>query len=227
MEWLSGIDAIAHEAALKAGGKTIAVLPSGLENIYPSKNKFLYERILNSGGTVISEYSPEVKAEYGGFLERNRIVTGLSIATLVIEAAHRSGTSVTARLAMKQGRDVYAIPGNIDSPKSIGTNIMIKNGAKLVTCVEDIVSNYDFLHKIESCESSSGLGVDGDFDVLNVKEEYRNVYRLIKEIPLEINEIAKLSGESLSSNMAKLTMLELEGKIKRVSGNRFVRSEEE
>ena len=224
MGWLFGIDAIAHESAIKAGGKTIAVLPSGLENIYPSKNRFLYERILDSGGTIITEYPPEVKAEYCRFLERNRIVSGLSMGTLVIEAEHRSGTSVTANFAFQQGRDVYCIPGNVDSPKSIGTNNLIKKGARLVTLPEDILNNYEFLNKAEIFEQKMSLNCTNDLDGLNVRDEYRNVYKVIKEKPIDINEIAKLSKESLSTSMAKLTMLELEGKIKRVSGNRYIRN---
>lgn len=105
-----GMDSVAHNAALKSGGKTIAVLPSGLKNIYPKQNLKLYNKILESGGTVISEYSPKTQAGYEKYLERNRIVSGLSIATLVVEAAHRSGTTVTARFAKEQGRDVYCIP---------------------------------------------------------------------------------------------------------------------
>ena len=105
-----GIDTIAHDTALKYGGKTIAVLPSGLDNIYPSKNKNLYKQIINNGGTVITEYPPEEKADSKKFLERNRIVSGLSMGILVVEAAHRSGTSVTARLANSQNRDVFCIP---------------------------------------------------------------------------------------------------------------------
>ena len=105
-----GIDSIAHKAALKYGGKTIAVLPCGLKNIYPKKNKELYKKILDSNGTVISEYTPKTEAFYNLFLERNRIVSGLSMGLLVVEAAYRSGTSVTARLATLQGKDVFCIP---------------------------------------------------------------------------------------------------------------------
>lgn len=112
-----GIDAIAHNATLKAGGKTIAVLPCGLKNIYPKQNINIYKNILKSGGTVISEYSPKAAAGYNKYLERNRIVSGLSIATLVVEAAHRSGTTVTARFAKEQGRDVYCIPRKLRQPK--------------------------------------------------------------------------------------------------------------
>ncbi len=105
-----GIDSIAHNTALKYGGRTIAVLPSGLEKIYPEQNKGLYKKILANDGTVISEYSPKTEAYYDLFLERNRIVSGLSSGLLVVEAAYRSGTSVTARLALSQQRDVFCIP---------------------------------------------------------------------------------------------------------------------
>lgn len=105
-----GIDALAHKTALNNGGKTIAVLPSGLENIYPKENKNLYYEIIKNGGAVVTEYAPNVEAGYNRFLERNRIVSGLSLGTLIIEAAYRSGTSVTAGLAKMQGRDVFCIP---------------------------------------------------------------------------------------------------------------------
>ena len=105
-----GIDTVAHKEALKKGGKTIAVLPSGLKNIYPKENAKLYNEIISNGGCVISEYLPNEKASSKRFLERNRIVSGLSIACLVVEAAYRSGTSVTAKIAKKQNKDVFCIP---------------------------------------------------------------------------------------------------------------------
>ena len=105
-----GIDSVAHNSALKAGGKTIAVLPDGFANIYPNQNIDLYKKILDANGTVITEYLPNTKANSKRFLERNRIVSGLSIATLVVEASYRSGTSVTAKIAKSQDRDVYCIP---------------------------------------------------------------------------------------------------------------------
>ena len=105
-----GIDSIAHKTALKYGGKTIAVLPCGLENIFPQKNKNLFKKIIELNGTVISEYAPKTEAFYDLFLQRNRIVSGLSVGLLVVEAAYRSGTSVTARLALSQGKNVFCIP---------------------------------------------------------------------------------------------------------------------
>ncbi len=105
-----GIDSIAHKTALKYGGKTIAVLPCGFDNIFPKENVDLYNKILNNNGTIITEYEPKCKAEYQRFLRRNRIVSGLSMGVLVVEAAYRSGTSVTARFAKLQKRDVFCIP---------------------------------------------------------------------------------------------------------------------
>lgn len=106
----NGIDSVAHKTALKYGGKTIAVLPSGLKNIYPKSNESLYNKIIQNGGLVISEYEPTEKANSRYFIKRNRIVSGLSIGVLVIEAAYRSGTSVTASIAKMQGKKVFCIP---------------------------------------------------------------------------------------------------------------------
>ena len=110
MEWQFGIDSVAHSSAINCGGRTIAVLPSGFEHIFPKENVDLYKNILNSGGTAITEYSQEIYADSNKFLERNRIVAGLSIGVLVVEAEYRSGTSVTAKLALEQGKMVFCIP---------------------------------------------------------------------------------------------------------------------
>lgn len=134
-----GIDTVAHLYSYKEKGKTIAVLPSGFNHIFPKENVGLYEKILDNGGLVISEYSPDIKAKSQYFLERNRIVSGLSLGVLVVEAAHRSGTSVTAKLAKNQGRKVFALPHEIWDSHGVGTNRLIKAGATLVTCVEDIL----------------------------------------------------------------------------------------
>lgn len=211
-----GIDTEAHNGALNVKGKTIAVLPCGLNNIYPAKNKELLYSILENNGTIISEYSPEQKACYDNFLERNRIVSGLSIATLVIEAAYRSGTSVTAKLAKKQGRDVYALPGNIENSKSVGTNNLIKQGAKLVTCPEDIIKKYDFLQKLCINEQIDDSVYNNTEDV---DDEYKDLYKIIKYEPIDINDVARLCKMSFHELMSKITMLELDGKIKKMPGN--------
>ena len=212
-----GIDEIAHSSAIKYGGKTIAVLPSGLEKVYPRENLNLYNQIILNGGCVISEYEPEVEAISKRFLERNRIVSGLSIATVVVEAAYRSGTSVTAKMAQRQGRDVFCIPGSLDNPKSIGTNNLIKEFAKIAISPEDIINNYNFFHKKEVTQN-----------ILNVEEvpkEYREIYSLITEVPININEITKKCHLELKEVSSRLTMLELDEKIVKLPGNMYIRGD--
>lgn len=134
-----GVDGIAHRAALEAGGLTIAVLPSGLEYIYPASHQQLAKQIIEQGGALISEYPEHEKIAYkGNFVARNRIVSGLADAVLITEAAEKSGTLHTADFALQQGIDVLAVPGNITSPTSAGTNNLIRSGATIVTSVEDV-----------------------------------------------------------------------------------------
>lgn len=134
-----GIDTYAHKGALIAKGKTIAVLGSGVNHIYPNENIKLYEEILNKDGLIISEYGINTKPIPEYFPKRNRIISGLSNKVLVVEAGLKSGSIITANLAVEQGKNVYAIPGNITSEKSLGTNNLIKDGAILVSSLEDII----------------------------------------------------------------------------------------
>jgi len=142
-----GIDTAAHKGALASGGRTVAVLGSGLNNIYPPENKNLLEKIVEQKGTVISEFSLEMSPQKGNFPRRNRIISGLSRAVVVVEAAKRSGSLITANLALDEGRDVYAVPGTANSFNAQGTNKLIKEGAKLVENAEDILQELN----IESC----------------------------------------------------------------------------
>ncbi|KKW18658.1 MAG: protecting protein DprA protein, partial [Parcubacteria group bacterium GW2011_GWB1_50_9] len=139
-----GIDAIAHRTAVEAGGATIAVLGSGIDNesLYPPSNQGLARRITESGGAVISEYPPGTPALKEHFPARNRIISGLSKGILVVEAQEKSGALITARFALEQNRDVFAVPGSIFSLSSKGTNALIQEGAKLVSCGEDILKEY-------------------------------------------------------------------------------------
>jgi len=139
----SGIDAAAHEGALEAGGTTVGVLGSGLDRIYPSHHRSLAKRIVDSGGALVSEYSPETTAQKHFFPERNRIISGLSEAVLVVEASLRSGSLITARMALEQGRDVFAVPGSVFADNSRGCHRLIREGAALVDCVETLL---DELH---------------------------------------------------------------------------------
>ena len=140
-----GIDSAAHRATLKAKGKTIAVLGSGFNNIFPKENIKLYHEIIKNNGLVITEYEPNIEPSSNRFLERNRIVSGLSIGILVVEAAHRSGTSVTARLATEQEKKVFVLPHEIGDIHGVGTNRLIRNGAILVTSPREIIEEFEFL----------------------------------------------------------------------------------
>ncbi|MEK7134988.1 MAG: DNA-processing protein DprA, partial [Patescibacteria group bacterium] len=136
-----GIDTQAHLGALEGKGKTTAVMGSAIDDnsIYPSENLNLVQKIISSGGAVISEYEPGTKSEIWFFPERNRIISGLSRGVLIVEAPEKSGALITARVALEQNREVFAIPGSIFSKNSMGTNNLIKSGAKMVTTVDDIL----------------------------------------------------------------------------------------
>lgn len=134
-----GIDAVAHQACINAKGKTIAVIGNGLDNIYPKENLKLAEKILENNGVIISEYIVGTKPEKENFPRRNRIISGLSDAVIVVEASNKSGALITANYGANQGKDVWAIPGNIYSYSSIGTNNLIKDGANVLTNINDII----------------------------------------------------------------------------------------
>lgn len=138
-----GIDAEAHIGAIQAGEKTIAVLGNGLDTIYPKENINIAREILKKGGAILSEYPLGTIPEKRNFPERNRIVSGISRGIIVVEAKEKSGTLITVDFALEQGRDVFVVPGNINSPNSIGTNELIKQGAKVITSYKDVVKEYN------------------------------------------------------------------------------------
>lgn len=211
-----GIDSFAHKGALEVGGNTIAVLPSGLNNIYPKENKKLFEQIIENNGLILTEYEENEKADSKKFLERNRIVSGLAIGILVIEGGYRSGTSVTAKLAKQQGKKVFCIPSSLENSKGITPNKLIKEGAFLVTEVEDIINKYPELNlKQQSFEI-----IDKKDDY--VENEYKEVYNALKyEKETHINELAKIVNLSINEISYKLMMLELEDKIVSLPGNNY------
>lgn len=139
-----GIDSISHRATIEENGKTIAVIGSGIDCIYPEENTKLAQEIVEKGGAIVSEYPPETKAERMNFPARNRIISALSSGVIVIEAKKKSGTMSTVDFALEQGKMVFAIPGNITNPNTEGTNELIKQGAKCVTCMQDIMEEYYF-----------------------------------------------------------------------------------
>ncbi len=215
-----GIDSIAHKTCLKNSGKTIAVLPSGLKNIYPAENRELAQIIIDNGGAVISKYENNVKADSKKFLERNRIVAGLGIGTLVVEGGARSGTSVTARFTEENGKPVFCIPSSLENIKGKGTNELIKNGSKLVTDVEDILEYYPDKNFVKTQVKTKDVLVD-------IPKDLRNVYKIINNVPIDVNEIVRMTGLSISEINYKTMLLQLENKIKELPGQRFVRSDDD
>ena len=211
-----GIDTIAHQTTLQENGKTIAVLGNGFNHIFPPENIKLFHQIINNDGLVITEYPPGEKAKSKNFLERNRIVSGLSLGILVIEAAHRSGTSVTAKLAREQGRKVFALPHELTDKHGVGTNRLIQKGAKIVTNTESIISEFPFLsYKIPPKEKENVLLKKRK---ICKNEEYNKIYQLITEKPILLDEIYKKSNKNIAETNHILFMLELDGYIKKVAG---------
>lgn len=202
-----GTDAVAHRTALEYGGETIAVLAGGFEHIFPEENAGLFEQIAERKGLIVTEYPPDVIAKSERFLERNRIVSGLSEGVLVIEAAYRSGTSVTAKLAYRQGKVVMALPGRLDNSYGVGVNKLIQDGAKLVTCVEDVLQNFpQFRHKMGKMLEPKQLSF------LDVKEEYQEILRILQNETLSVEEIVqKTKEQNLRQTLNLLMNMELEG----------------
>ena len=214
-----GIDSIAHKTCLRNSGKTIAVLPSGLKNIYPSTNRELAQAIIDNGGVLVSEYDDNTKADSSKFLERNRIVAGLGIGTLVVEGGARSGTSVTARFTEEAGKPVFCIPSSLENIKGKGTNELIQNGSKLITCIDDILESYSDIVFSKNIAMFKEIFLD-------ISQELRIVYEVIKDVPKDVNDIAFETGLPIGEVNYKTMLLQLENKIKELPGQRFVRNDE-
>ena len=214
-----GIDAEAHKGALAAKGKTIAVLGNGLNHIYPIENEGLYNEIIKKDGLIISEYPPETEPTSKQFLERNRIVSGVSLGVLVIEAAKRSGTSVTARLATKQGKKVFAIPHEIENIKGKGTNQLIRKGAILVTNTKEIIQEYSFLDYKEICNEKQKIEYSSEnIELKFLTEEQKEIYKLIRNGYTNINQIIERSNQSIQKVTQNIFFLEIQEYIKKVAG---------
>lgn len=202
-----GIDSIAHKACLDAGGQTVAVLPCGLDNIYPASHRNLAVQILESNGALISEYTAGTPALKQNFIARNRIVSGLSQATIIIEAAQKSGTLITAGFALEQNRDVYAVPGNITSPNSAGTNELINQGAGIITSSQQLLSNLGLNKEKRS--------ISGESPVENL------ILDLLEQGLRDGDEIQAQAHLETSEFNQALTMMEITGKIKSLGANQW------
>lgn len=214
-----GIDSIAHITCLKNSGKTIAVLPSGIGNIYPAKHRELANEILMNGGLILSEYEENIKADSEKFLERNRIVAGLAKGTLVIEGGIRSGTSVTARYTMEDENPVFCIPSSIENSKGITPNNLIKKGGHLVTEIEDILACFPDIKFVSRIKKKVDICIE-------VPENLRDIYKVIDCTPKDSDEIARVLKKPISEVNYKLMLLQLEDKIVELPGKRYVRKTE-
>jgi len=212
-----GIDTAAHEGALEGGGYTIAVFGCGINICYPQENKKLRERI-EAEGCVLSEFPPDCGPHPRNFPIRNRIISGCSLGTLVIEAGERSGALITAYKALEQGRDVFAIPGSLTSKYSKGTNRLIKQGAKLVECIEDIIEEYPYL-----TWEMPPTPKKGSVPTLTLEESC--VLRNLGLEPVHIDQLVEKTGLSVSRVGSILTMLEFKGLAKQLPGNYYINPE--
>lgn len=208
-----GIDTAAHQGALDAGGRTLAVFGCGLGHIYPPENEGLAKAIA-ADGALISEYAPDASPRGGMFPQRNRIISGLSHATLVVEAPERSGSLITARTASEQGREVMALPGNVNSRNSQGTNLLIRDGAKLIRNVEDILECLGPLAR--GVPTAEGREIRRPAEVL-LNERERQVLDCIQTVPTSIDQIVNESKLAIQNVLATISSLELRKLIRRLS----------
>lgn len=205
-----GIDSAAHEGALKAGGKTIAVMGTGIDKCYPASNLHIYNEIKKQG-LVISEYPAGFPGQKYTFPMRNRLISALSMATIVVEAPVRSGALITAENALNQGKEVYAVPGNINSFFSFGTNSLIREGAKPLICIEDIITDFGFKLKEKNTMN------------VQLSKNERKIYELIKcSGEMTIDELAKACNMKDGLLVGVLTILEIKGLISNAMGKFFV-----
>ncbi|GIV64692.1 MAG: DNA processing protein DprA [Bellilinea sp.] len=202
-----GIDTIAHTAALEAGGRTIAVLASGVDRVYPERNRALAGQIIASGA-LLSDYPPGTPPAPLNFPPRNRIISGLSLATIVVEASANSGALITVQFALDQGREVMAVPGSIFSPLSVGPHRLIRDGAVIVTSADDVLAALNLDQCGETFEPSLELA-------LTAEEEA--IYAVVEAEPQHIDVIGRAAGQSAAATAAALALLELKGLVRQVA----------
>ncbi len=207
-----GVDAVAHAAALHAGGRTVAVLGSGVDRIYPPENRALAAEIMKRGA-LVSDYPLGTAPESSNFPPRNRIISGLALATVVVEAGETSGALITAEFAAEQGRDVFAVPGSILAPQSKGTNRLIQNGALPLLSPDDVLQALDFKRVGEQKAARKILPAD---------EVEAKLIGLLGREPLHVDEIRNQSGLPVEKVSAALVMMELKGLVRQVGGMQYV-----
>jgi len=226
-----GVDTAAHRGAVAAKGKTVAVFGTGADVVYPKENSRLADQILSVGGALISEFPMGTFAAPQNFPIRNRIISGISFGVLVVEAAEYSGTRITARCALEQSRDVFAVPGNVTNKNSWGPNTLIKQGAKLVATWEDVWEELPADVRLaltpETGAESPGAQTASLFQEPSLSPHEKKIYKVLKaDEALHLDEIIEKLEPELSSSeiFAALFELELAGKVKQLPGKNFVRS---
>jgi DNA processing protein len=212
-----GVDAIAHSAAIKAGGRTLAVLGSGVDKIYPPENRQMAEKIM-SQGAVLSDYAPGTPPEATNFPPRNRIISGLSMAVVIVEAGDTSGALITAEFALEQGREVFAVPGNIYAPQSKGPNRLLNNGARMLLKPQDVLEALDLTRNVERREIRKVMPADST---------EASLLEILGAEPVHVDEIRGQTGLPIEKVSAALTMMELKGMVRQVGGMNYVAVREE
>jgi DNA processing protein len=211
-----GIDGMAHETALNSGGRTIAVLGSGVERAYPPEHEKLYQRI-SANGAAISELPIGTRPVAFNFPARNRLISGLSLGVVVVEATEKSGSLITASLAVEQGREVFAVPGEVGSSRSRGAHRLIRQGAKLVENVDDILEEIaPQLLTRGGAASAAPLALPQ-----NASAEARKVFALLEAGSLQIDEVIERSGLAAPRVLQILLELELQGYVRQMAGKRY------
>ena len=212
-----GVDAVAHQAALKAGGRTIAVLGSGVDKIYPPEHRALAEQMIERGA-IISDYAPGTPPDASNFPPRNRIISGLSMAVVVVEAGETSGALITAEFAAEKGREVFAVPGSILAPQSKGTNKLIQNGALPLLNVNDLMQALDITRVGEQKSARKIMPADA----VEAK-----LYSVLSSEPLHVDEIRNQSDLPIEKVSAALALMELKGMVRQVGGMNYIAVREE
>ena len=218
-----GVDAAAHEGALAVEGRTVAVLGCGLDEVYPSENAELATRIIAAHGAVISEFPPGTVPLRGNFPRRNRLISGLSLGTLVVEAARHSGSLITARLAAEQGREVFAIPGSIHNPLARGCHELLRQGARLVESAEEVLAELKIPFTKQDITESPTTPVGLELTAAGLDKEYEILLDALGFEPQSVDALVDLTGLPSPSLASMLLILELEGRVGLHPGGRYVR----
>ena len=216
-----GIDAAGHKGALKAKGRTIAVLGSGLANVYPPEHQKLADEIIRSGA-LISEFPMECEPYKDNFPRRNRVISGLSLGTVVVEAAKDSGALITTDFALEQGRELFAVPGHALTATASGTNMLIRQGAKLVESADDIIEELDgaIRDRLKTGVEDSGKAA---VEMRSLGASERRIFETLGDAPVSVDEIIEETEMPAAEAMDCLTRMEIKGVVERLPGRSYVR----